>query len=194
MYADKKQRLLLVEIGRYRGTVDVSVDFPEADIVRLLQEQLRVDFQLQKAPIPSSDARRAIYPQPTVFLGRHFDERAVAIAQKLKEFLRLAGLNVIEGEQYTAQSIPTKVMERIDAQDIYIGLITSNPEHDWLIAEVSYARGKGKHIVVIAEQGSKFNPTVLGHDFEQIRFLDANIEQSFIPLLQEFRGIGVRFR
>jgi hypothetical protein len=85
-------------------------------------------------------------------------------------------------------------MTRIDAQDIYLGLVTVNPEHDWLIAEGSYARGKGKHIIVVAEEGAKFNPTILGRDFEQIRFAGTNIEEGFIKLLQEFRHIGLRLR
>jgi hypothetical protein len=191
-FAGKGDELLMVNVSSGGRFLEVSVDCRNADIVRLLQEQLRSDFRLQKAPLPPPDKRRATYPQPRLFLGRHFDERAAGMARKLKHFLSLLGIDVTEGEQYTAQSIPAKVMARIDAQDIYLGLVTVNPEHDWLIAEGSYARGKGKHIILIAEEGAKFNPTILGRDFEQIRFAGTNIEQGFIKLLQEFRDIGLR--
>jgi hypothetical protein len=125
-------------------------------------------------------------------LGRHFDNRAAALGRSVKEFLSLLAIEVVEGEAYSAQRIPAKVESLIDSQEIYIGLVTKNPEHDWIIAEVAYARGKGKHIVLILEEGANFNPTILGRDFEQIRFSGDTVEKTFTKLLREFRSIGLQ--
>jgi hypothetical protein len=177
---------------RCRGNLfRVSVN-SDPDLVRLLHEELRSDFGLKKRPVPLADGKRATYPQPTVFLGRHFDKRAGDLGRKLKEFLSLLGMEVVEGEAYEAQRIPAKVESLIDGKEVYIGLVTKNPEHEWITAEVAYARGKGKHIIVIVEEGSNFNPTILGRDFEQIRFSGDRVEESFTKLLREFRNIGVR--
>ena len=188
----KKGVPLIINVSCRGNLLGISTDSPEADVVRLLHEQLRSDFGLRKAPRPVPDPRRATYPQPTVFLGRHFDERADALGGKVREFLSLLGVDVVEGEAYAAQRIPAKVESLIDGKEIYIGLITKNPEHDWITAEVAYARGKDKHVILIVEEGVNFNPTILGRDFEQIRFSGDRIEQSFTKLLREFRSIGVR--
>lgn len=183
---------LFVEISCSNNLIDVKVDCKDPDIVRLAQEKLKTDFGLRKAPLPDPDKQRATYPQPTVFLGRHFDERASAIAQKLTRFLSLLGLDVIEAERYTAQAIPSKVSSLIDRQAIYLGLVTKNPEHDWITGEASYAHGKARHVILITEEGAGFNPTILGKDYEQIRFVGDEIETSFTKLLEEFRDIGLR--
>jgi hypothetical protein len=188
----KKDLLLQIRVSHSRNVIEVYVDCRDPDIVRLAQEQLKSDFGLRKAPLPSPDSKRATYPQPTVFLGRHFDERASALAQKLMQFLYLIGIDVIEAERYTAQAIPHKVLSLIDRQAIYLGLVTKNPEHDWITGEASYAHGKAKHVILVTEEGAKFNPTILGKDYEQIRFAGDAIETSFIKLLEEFRDIGLR--
>jgi len=99
---------------------------------------------------------------------------------------------VVEAERYTAQAIPDKVLCLIERQAIYLGLITKNPEHDWITGEASYAHGKAKHVILITEEGAGFNPTIFGKDYEQIRFGGDAIETSFIKLLEEFRDIGLR--
>lgn len=187
-----KDLFLLVEITCSRNIIEVKVDCENPDIVRLAQEQLKSDFGLRKSPVPQPDFQRATYPQPTVFLGRHFDERASAMAQKLIRFLSLLGVDVIEAERYAAQAIPSKVLSLIDRQAIYLGLVTKNREHDWITGEASYAHGKAKHVILITEEGAGFNPTILGKDYEQIRFVDDAIESSFTKLLEEFRDIGLR--
>jgi hypothetical protein len=187
----KKDVWLIVNVTCRGNLFRVSVD-AVPDVVRLLHEELRSDFGLKKRPIPLADTKRATYPQPTVFLGRHFDKRAGDLGRMVKEFLYLLGIDVVEGEPYEAQRIPLKVESLIDGKEIYIGLVTKNPEHDWITAEVAYARGKGKQIIVIVEEGSNFNPTILGRDFEQIRFSGDRIEEAFTKLLREFRNIGIR--
>lgn len=149
-------------------------------------------FQFRNPEVPLPDARRAIYPQPTVFVGRHFDSSGDESFSGLSKFLRMLGFDVRQGEEYRSESIPKKVAARIDGQDLYICLVTGVREHDWLIAEAAYAKGRGKHIILLLEESATFNPTILGRDLEQIRFPPSHIEKSFIPLMGEFRSIGVQ--
>ena len=107
-------------------------------------------------------------------------------------FLELLGFDVIQGEEYHSRSIPDKVKALIERQDIYLGLVTGAREHEWLTAEIGYASGKSRYIMLLVEEGTKFNPTILGHDFEQARFPASAVEKSFVKLLAEFRNIRVR--
>jgi len=100
--------------------------------------------------------------------------------------------DIKEGEPYASRDIPNKVKSRIDLQDIFICLVSGSREHPWLIAEPSYALGKGKHIIVLSEEETKYDATILGRDLEQIRFPSGHVEKAFIPLLQEFRSIRIK--
>jgi len=188
----KKEIALEAGVSCHGNMLTVSVESNDPDIVTLMQGHVKSEFDLRKPPVPPVDSNRATYPQPRIFLGRHFDERAAAIAQTLKTFLALLAIEVVEAEAYSARPIPVKVELLIDEQEIYIGLVTKNPDHDWITAELAYARGKGKHVMLIVEEGASFDPTILGKDFEQIRFSGDAIEQASVKLLQEFRSIGLR--
>ncbi len=187
----KKDVSLGVEVSSRGHSLTITVKSNDPDLVTLGQNRFKVDFRLQKPPVPLADSLRATYPQPTIFLGRHFDEGAAATAGTLKQFLSLLSIEVVEGEAYSARPIPAKVEALIDGQELYLGLVTKNSEHDWITAEAAYARGKSKLIILVVEEGTSFNPTIIGRDFEQIRFPSGRIEQSFIKLLQEFRAIGL---
>ena len=109
----------------------------------------------------------------------------------MNNYLRLLGFSVVDAERYQAESIPEKVKRLIDGQDIYLGLVVGEREHNWLVAESAYAQGKEKHVILVIEEGSKFHPAIHGRDMEQIPFSRGHIEQSFTRLLEEFRGVGI---
>jgi hypothetical protein len=71
-------------------------------------------------------------------------------------------------------------------------LITGQRDHAWLQAEPAYAKGRGKHIILIVQEDSGYNPTILGTDLEQIRFPRGQVEKAFIPILQELQNVRVR--
>jgi len=188
----KGDKHMTVGIVFHETHIDIAIEAKDIDLVNAAHANLRSEFSLRNPEIPIPDSSRAIHPQPTIFLGRHFDRKASQAAQILMRFLKLLGFHVIEGEDYNSRNIPEKVKALMDRQDIYLGLVTGAKEHDWLTAEISYALGKGKHIMLLVENGAKFNPTILGRDFEQARFPASTIEKSFIKLLTEFRSVGVR--
>jgi hypothetical protein len=170
--------------------VTISVEARDYDLIEGVHSEMKDLFHLRN---PEMKAReRPFYPQPTIFVGRHFDKAGNAAYDTLIPFLSLLGLDTKQGAEYSSRAIPEKVRERIDSQDIFLAIVTGNRNHAWLNAEPAYAKAKGKHIILLVQNGIRYNPTLLGSDLEQIRF-DANrIEQSFVPLLLEFHNIGVR--
>jgi nucleoside 2-deoxyribosyltransferase len=122
---------------------------------------------------------RAFYPNPTVFIGRHFDTDSELKFNKLSEFLTQLGFNVKQGEEYSSRDVPGKVKGRIEQQDIIIALISGERnEYQWIGSELTYAHAKGKHVILMIENGLDFNPTIMGTDLEQIRFPKECIEKS----------------
>lgn len=173
------------------GVVHVGITSPNFDVIRVAHAALKEQFHLgNPAALPGNAARRKVL-HATIFLGRHFDKSGNEAARTVERFLRLLRFDVIEGEPYASQPIPDKVKLGIERQDIYICLVTGRREHDWLIAESAFANGKGRHTILMVEEGSEFNPTLSGKDLEQIRFSAGQPEKAFIQLLEEFRAIGV---
>lgn len=173
-------------------SIDVSVDTKDNDFLETLHNFIKENFNLDNPYLNSDDQNRAFYPNPTIFIGRHFDENASLKYRKLSDFLTQIGFSIKEGEDYSSSSIPEQVKSRINSQDIFIALITGDKNHDWIVSEASYAHGRDKHIILIIENGSSFNPSILGNDLEQIRFSADCIEKSFHKLIREFISINVK--
>lgn len=188
---DNKSREFKVALIFSRDSIAVSFASSDIDIVNAAHADIKDQFNLRNPAIPQADPMRVSKLHATIFLGRHFDTKTGVIASKLNKFLSLIGFKVVEGEEFNSQAIPEKVRQRIDAQDIYIGLVTGTREHEWITAEAAYAQGKGKHVILIIEEKSGFRPTILGRDHEHIPFGAGAIEQAFIKLLGEFRSVGV---
>jgi hypothetical protein len=170
--------------------VEITLGADNYDLVKALHNHFQSELGLHNPP--TFPAVRPLNLQPTVFVSRHFDEKGNTAATPLSSFLTLLGLDVLEGAEYASRDIPDKVTERIDRQDIFLLLVTGKRDHAWLNAEPAYAKAKGKHIIILCEDGSSYDPTILGRDLEQIRFPSDRIENTFIPLLREFRSIRVR--
>lgn len=172
--------------------VQVDVASQDVDLVEATHRFIKDTFNLRNPEVPIAPDNRPKHLQPTVFIAHHFDAVGGEYFKKVSSFLELLGFNVKQGEEYTSQAIPDKVRARIESQDIFIGIVSGNREHEWLIAEPSYALGKGKHVILVVEKESIYTPTILGKDLEQVRFEVGHVEQTFIPLLREFRSIRVR--
>jgi hypothetical protein len=154
----------------------------------MLKEALRLSNPPESELLGNAVAK---YLHATIFLGKHFDEATVKPSAVFSDFLTLLRFSVLTAEPYRALPIPQKVKALIDRQDIYLGLVIGTREHDWIIAEASYALGRDKQIVLLVEDGSRFNPTLQGKDFETIPFPKDSIEKSFLKLLQGFRSMNI---
>jgi hypothetical protein len=171
--------------------IRIGVDGSEDDTVVAAHNFIRTEWGLSNPHLPITQDGRPRNLQAAIFLGKHFDIESEAPAKKLRQFLDLLRFDVQEADEYRALPIPEKVQKLIERQDIYVGLVTGNREHSWLIGEASFAQGKDRHVIMVVEEGSAFNPTIQGRDYEQIIFPPNSVEKSFIKLLQEFRSLGI---
>ena len=189
---NKQEQYLRTGVSFDHRSVEIDADSDDVDLVEATHRFLKNTFNLRNPEIPPSPDDRPKYLQPTVFIGRHFDKVGDEYYAKLSRFLELLGFEIKQGEEYTSQAIPEKVKARIDTQDIFLGIVSGERKHEWLIAEPSYALGKGKHVILVVENEASYTPTILGQDLEHVRFDRGHIEQTFIPLLQEFRSVRIR--
>ena len=194
-YRDEKgDEELSMEIRRSASgrTVDVAVSSGSIDLVESAHAMIREEFQLSNPAVPVGDGTRDEWLNPTVFVGRHFDAKGDEYFAALAEFLTLLGFDVKQGKEYRSQTVPAKVKDRIDSQDIFIAIVSGDRASEWLREEGAYALGKDKHVLLMVEEGASYEPALLGRDLEQIRFPAGQIEKTFIPLLQEFTSVRVK--
>lgn len=149
-------------------------------------------LNLSKPEFIDNDGYRRKMLNPKIFISRHFDEYSTRIYYRFSSFFQLIGFDIKQGEEYTSSSIPDKVKHRIDEQDILLVIVTGQRNHEWLTAEIGYAMGKGKHIMLLLGENTEFNNTILGKDLEYISFENNNIDEAFCSILREFRSIGIK--
>lgn len=169
----------------------IEISAEDDDVVVAMHNTVREDFGLQNPPVPVPEGGRPKNLHATVFLGRHFDECGNEVGSLVRRFVSLLRFEVSEADEYRAMPIPEKVKLLIARPDIYLGIVTGNRDHGWIVAESSYAAALGKQIILLVEEGTEFNPTLQGHDFEQIRFPKGQVEKAFIKLMSEFRSLGI---
>lgn len=171
--------------------IHIAINGSDDDTIVAAHDFIQKEWRLDNPPINKRQEGRPRNLQATVFLGKHFDVESQTPSRTLRQFLGLLRFDVQEADEYRALPIPEKVQKLIEGQDIYVGLVTGSREHSWLVAEASYAQGKNRHVIMVVEEGSAFNPTIQGRDYEQILFPPNSIEKSFIKLMQEFRSLGI---
>lgn len=188
-----KQQRRGVGIDVSARAVEVAVHADDdLGFIERVHGHMRDAFGLIRIERTDADPYRRKMVDPSVFVARHFDLSGERQYLQLYNFLSLLGFQVMQGEEYASTDIPEKVKHRIDQQDVVVVLVTGDREHSWLVSEAGYALGKGKHIVVLVESCTSFDAAILGSDLERIGFDESRVEQVFVPLLREFRSIGVK--
>jgi hypothetical protein len=161
------------------------------DTVVAAHDFIRREWRLSNPPIHACQEGRPRNLQATIFLGKHFDSASEQPARTLRRFLELLRFDVQEAEEYRALPIPEKIQRLIERQDIYVGIVIGRREHSWLTSEASYDQGKNRHVIMLVEDGSDFNPVIQGRDYEHIPFPVGVVEKASIKLLEEFRSLGI---
>jgi hypothetical protein len=174
-----------------RSRIKFAINGSDDDMILAAHDFIKKEWKLSNPPIHVPQEGRPRNLQATIFLGKHFDSDSKEPSRELRKFLELLRFDVQEADEYQAMPIPVKVQQLIERQDIYLGLVTGRREHSWLVAEAAFARGKNRHVIMVVEDGSEFNPTIQGRDYEQILFPRQSVEKSFVRLLQEFRSLGI---
>ncbi|MDC7127367.1 MAG: hypothetical protein PQJ46_17520 [Spirochaetales bacterium] len=195
-YCMKKR---IFNLGRYGigidfnlRSIEVSAHSSELSFIERAIKIVQDELKLRKPELIDDDGFRRKMLNPSIFVSRHFDDGANEYYYKVSNFFNQLGFSVTQGEEYTSQSIPEKVKHRMEAQDIIIVIVSGQRDHDWLIAEIGFAFGKDKHLIILKEENSVFNPTMLGKDLEFISFKPECIESVFTSILREFRSIGIK--
>ena len=185
-------RSLRMGVTYNQRKIEVKVSSNDIDLVESAHAFIKESLGVGNPVVPTYDEGRAKHLQPTVFVGRCFDPTGDSYFFLLSDFLELLGFDVKQGKPYASERIPDKIRKRIEAQDIFVCVASGEEEHPWLVAEPSYALGKGKHLILLVEEEAFYHPTILGEDLEQIRFPRGHIEKTFISLLRELRSVRVK--
>lgn len=170
-----------IELHMYLNSIKVEIDSGHTTLGGL-HDGIREVFQMsnpepkKSSTIPKNGCKRS------VFVAHRFDSSGDAASESLCAFLRQAGYSVLDGQGYEARDIPEKVAERISSQDVFILLATPG-ESAWILSEAAYAKGHGKYIVILVEDGTVLNKGIIGGDFEHISFPPGIVEKAFTHLL-----------
>ncbi len=171
-----------VSLKRNPPVLVITVGSSDDAVVDSLHERLRecfratVPFQISPANAPKRK------PKKTVFLAHRFDAHGKAAAAAIRKLLSACSFSVVEGVGYEARSIPAKVEERIDGQDILLAVVTPG-DSTWIATEAAYAHGRNKYVVFLVEEGTEVKKGILGSDYEHLPFPPGNIEKAFTDLL-----------
>ena len=172
----------------YAGTL-ITVGSNDNDLLAAVFRQLEHSFGFQQVPLGLRQIKLAAHA--TALIGCHFDDAGKKAAQRLQKFLSLVGFARVDiADVVRNATIPDKVGEFIDKNAFYIGIVTGQRDHAWISAESAYALARNKEVMLILQQGVKFDPTFFGHDREHLSFTNI-IDESFIGILEDFRSRDV---
>jgi hypothetical protein len=164
------------------SSLSITVESTDLNVLAGTHDVIR---QLFSASNPTQDRSPQLNRwdlKKSIFLAHRFDQEGNLVAATLSRFLTLLGFDVLEGMGYEAREIPAKVAERISKQEIFICVATAG-DHSWILSEASFAKGVGKYLVILCENGVSFNKGILGSDYEYISFPTNYIEKAYCDLL-----------
>lgn len=140
------------------------------------------------------------------FVGHSFSEEDKEFIAKILKFLKSTGIKYQTAEKKHSIPINEKVREKIEANDIFIGIFTRNKkilvndgENDtyttsnWVIQESGYALGKDKNLILFVEEGIDSFPK-LQSDLEYIEFNKGRIDEFFININNLVKDLEKRFK
>jgi hypothetical protein len=159
----------------------ISVNSDDPDRVAGLHETLKTFFKASNPPVSHKPIGRYNLKR-SIFVAHRFDDRGNEVAGIISKYCSLLGFEVKDGIGYESRVIPDKVTERIQSQDIFIVIFTQG-KHDWLISEMSYAKGLNKYLIVLAEGSLEIAKGIVGSDFEHISFPSDNLYKCLMDLL-----------
>jgi hypothetical protein len=182
---------LWIDYSKYEIEVGIHAE-NNLSFIERAHSIVRDELGLERPERMEKDDYRRKMLEPKIFIARHFDQRGNSYYSTLYNFLSTLGFQVAQGEEYQSTDIPDKVKHKIDQNEIVLVNFSGDRSHDWLISEASYSLGKNKHLIRIVESTTDVEPGIIGKDNEYIKYPENEIEKIFIPLLREFRSVGIK--
>lgn len=96
-----------------------------------------------------------------IFLGFSFREDDKEIVELVDQLIASHAVRIQTGERLGGEQITPAVQQRIEACDALVGVLTRRDlrqdgkwtTHQWVLDEISWARGKNKKVIALIEQG-----------------------------------------
>jgi hypothetical protein len=180
-WTKKGENGIAAAVTFFKSNLIVSVRSIDHDKVAGLHEVLKTILCASNLPVINNKIRKYDLKK-TIFLAHKFDESGNEIARIIDRFCSLLGFDIKDGMGYESKIIPDKVTERIQSQDVFIGIFTEG-KPDWLISELAYAKGLNKYLIILAESNQDVSKGIVGGDFEHISFPIDNPYKCLIDLL-----------
>lgn len=122
------------------------------------------------------------------FLSFRFSHDGKKYGEEVKKFLETIDVEVVSGDKYEPRRISEKVRDLLSqGHDFGVLIVSSDGESMWTRDETNWIWSEGKRVIVIVEEGSKFEHGLQG-DLEWIPFNKSHVSDAFTKLVQ-----GIRF-
>ena len=129
------------------------------------------------------------------FIAHSFNKKDESLVDSFKKYIESLDLNTISGEPAQNISMSSKVQQRIDDCELFIGIFTIaqklfcnkkifNSTSYWVIQESGYAIGKGKELLFLVEKGINDFPKLQG-DLEVNFFSRDSLEKDVFQSISQ---------
>lgn len=133
--------------------------------------------------------KKKIEKTKSVFIAHSFDDIGKSYAYEVSRFFSLIGFDVATGESYSPEKVSSKVLKRIERQELVVAILSRRDEFTWLNQETATASALKKPLFILIEDGVDFKPGLLA-DLEYLKFAKGNITNTFLGMLEGVKEIG----
>lgn len=133
-----------------------------------------------------------VYRKIPAFVGHSFAQKDRSLVESLKDLLSALGLECDTGEKPSGGSISKKILDRIDRNEIFVGIFTRKSKladdkkwttSSWVVEEKVAAIDKGKRLLLLVEDGVDDIGGLQG-DYEYVRFTRQRLYESLTKITQ----------
>ena len=152
------------------------------DKLRHAEHELRLEVESRLSALEK--AAKDLERTPKCFISFKFDDtQTVNQVDRLKRLLAAVHIEWVTGEQFEPRRIEDKVKAKLRADiDFVIAVISKAGESKWIRDELADANARSLWIVLLLEDGAKFDKGIFGA-LEYISF-DLAIDQTFSAVLE----------
>ena len=167
-----------------RIALNLALEQTEApeDELRRAEHELRLEVESRLSALEK--AAKDLERTPKCFISFKFDDtQTVNQVDRLKRLLAAVHIEWVTGEQFEPRRIEDKVKAKLRADiDFVIAVISKAGESKWIRDELADANARDLRIVIMLEEGAKFDKGIFG-SLEYIPY-NLAIDQTFTALLE----------